>query len=179
MYRVLDCTTLRGSHDDEIDHTIKFSHSPSNTIEIWEWYGLVPFLSILSLHHTVRPQYCVPLFFENSMACLSASALIQLSTETVAAICLNNWKKTAFTIEGYYIMTWIELWNMFFNCGKLTLCCIHGYGIVVHYMLWRNTMAPHQFIFVKLIPCAKLFYFLGYTVISQLRSSCESHPFQW
>jgi len=56
----LRCICLRWSTDDGKDHSLR---DPSTaTIEAGEWYGIIPFRSIVSVHHIVRSNYPLPPF---------------------------------------------------------------------------------------------------------------------
>lgn len=54
IYHILNFLRLRWVTDDEIDHTAGRNLGDSNTIEVVEWYEVVPFSSIQYLHHIVK-----------------------------------------------------------------------------------------------------------------------------
>lgn len=60
--RVLRCLCLRWATDDEVDLTVNENLSSADIIEVGEWYGVVPFSSVRSVHHIVRSNYCVSSF---------------------------------------------------------------------------------------------------------------------
>lgn len=48
----------RMTTDDEIVRTLDAGGIPTDTIKDGEWFGLVSFTAIVSVHHKMRPEYC-------------------------------------------------------------------------------------------------------------------------
>lgn len=57
--RVLNCLCLRWATGDECDRTITPDLQADDTMKVGEWYGVIPFSSITSVHHIVRSNYSV------------------------------------------------------------------------------------------------------------------------
>lgn len=55
----LSCLWLRWETDDKIYHTVDSNLGGDDIIDVGEWYGVVPFSSIGSVHHIVRSNYYV------------------------------------------------------------------------------------------------------------------------
>ena len=61
--KVLVCVCLRWATEDGVDRTLNIEASlQRNRVEAGEWYGLVPFSSIMSTVHILRSNIAIPPF---------------------------------------------------------------------------------------------------------------------
>lgn len=63
VHRILNCFCLRWATEDNAGQSVQFSPTMSDTVETGEWYGLVPFPSVQSVHQIARSNHSVGLFF--------------------------------------------------------------------------------------------------------------------
>lgn len=62
MNRDLNCHCLMWATGDKIDHSISENVPAADFIVVREWYEVLPFCSIRSVHHSVRSNYCAASF---------------------------------------------------------------------------------------------------------------------